>query len=124
TCSPMVLSAPAAQEEVEGPPGEAPDSIVLVESAADAEALALPLDARIAYITPTTLSVDETQEIIGVLRRRFPHIRAPHREDICYATSNRQWAVKELLEHVDLLLVIGSRKSPNSDPRVRGPAAP
>src|SRR4029078_2789988 len=120
TCSPMVLSAPAAQEEVEGPPGEAPDSIVLVESAADAEALALPLDARIAYITQTTLSVDETQEIIGVMRLLFPHLRAPHREDICYATSNRQWAVKELLEHVDLLLVIGSRNSSNSNRLVEG----
>jgi 4-hydroxy-3-methylbut-2-enyl diphosphate reductase len=95
--------------------GEAPESTVLVESVADAEALELPADARVAYITQTTLSVDETSEIIGVLRRRFPDIYAPKKEDICYATSNRQWAVKEMLEHVDLLLVIGSRNSSNSN---------
>jgi 4-hydroxy-3-methylbut-2-en-1-yl diphosphate reductase len=111
----IVLIGHSGHEEVEGTTGEAPDAIVLVESAADAEALELPPDAKVAYITQTTLSVDETQEIIGVLRRRFPDIRAPHREDICYATSNRQWAVKELLEHVDLLLVIGSRNSSNSN---------
>jgi 4-hydroxy-3-methylbut-2-enyl diphosphate reductase len=93
--------------------GEAPDAIVLVESVKDAERLA-PDDARIAYITQTTLSVDETREIIDALRRRFPHIEGPAREDICYATSNRQWAVKELLGEVDLLLVVGSHNSSNS----------
>ena len=72
-------------------------------------------DARLAYITQTTLSVDETSEIIAVLRRRFPAIHAPKKEDICYATSNRQWAVKEMLTEVDLLLVIGSRNSSNSN---------
>src|SRR5207247_7257380 len=72
-------------------------------------------DGPVAYITQTTLSVDETAEIVDVLRRRFPSIRAPQREDICYATSNRQWAVKELLGEVDLLLVIGSRNSSNSN---------
>ena len=72
-------------------------------------------DTRLAYITQTTLSVDETAEIIGVLRRRFPPIHAPKKEDICYATSNRQWAVKEMLAEVDLLLVIGSRNSSNSN---------
>jgi 4-hydroxy-3-methylbut-2-enyl diphosphate reductase len=81
----------------------------------DAQALELPEDAKLAYITQTTLSVDETAEIIEVLKRRFPHIRGPQREDICYATSNRQWAVKELLGEVDLLLVIGSRNSSNSN---------
>ena len=70
---------------------------------------------RVAYITQTTLSVDETSEIISVLRRRFPAIRAPKRDDICYATSNRQWAVKDLLAETDLLLVIGSRNSSNSN---------
>jgi len=87
---------------------------VLVESVADAEALELPEDARLAYITQTTLSVDETREIIDELRRRFPQIEGPSREDICYATSNRQWAVKELLAEVGLLLVVGSRNSSNS----------
>ena len=88
--------------------GEAPDSIVLVESVADAERLDRSPDEKLAYITQTTLSVDETREIITALRRRFPEIRGPQREDICYATSNRQWAVKEMLEHVEALLVIGS----------------
>jgi 4-hydroxy-3-methylbut-2-en-1-yl diphosphate reductase len=71
--------------------------------------------ARLAYITQTTLSVDETREIIGALRARFPEIHAPKKEDICYATSNRQWAVKEMLAEIDLLLVIGSRNSSNSN---------
>jgi 4-hydroxy-3-methylbut-2-enyl diphosphate reductase len=87
---------------------------VLVECVEDAETLELP-DGPVAYITQTTLSVDETAEIIDVLKRRFPHIRGPQREDICYATSNRQWAVKELLQEVELLLVIGSRNSSNSN---------
>jgi 4-hydroxy-3-methylbut-2-enyl diphosphate reductase len=95
--------------------GEAPDATVLVESVADAEALELPADAPVAYITQTTLSVDETTEILDVLKRRFPHIHGPQREDICYATSNRQWAVKEMLGEIDLLLVIGSRNSSNSN---------
>jgi 4-hydroxy-3-methylbut-2-enyl diphosphate reductase len=110
----VVLIGHAGHEEVVGTMGEAPDAIVLVESVADAEMLELP-DGPVAYITQTTLSVDETREIVDVLRRRFPAIRAPQREDICYATSNRQWAVKELLPEVDLLLVIGSRNSSNSN---------
>jgi 4-hydroxy-3-methylbut-2-en-1-yl diphosphate reductase len=109
----VVLIGHAGHEEVEGTTGEAPESIVLVQSVEDAERLEMD-DASIAYITQTTLSVDETGEIIDVLRRRFPHIEAPAREDICYATSNRQWAVKELLGEVDLLLVVGSRNSSNS----------
>jgi 4-hydroxy-3-methylbut-2-enyl diphosphate reductase len=111
----IVLIGHAGHEEVEGTMGEAPGSIILVESAEEAEALALEPDAKVAYITQTTLSVDETMEIIAVLRRRFPDIHAPKKEDICYATSNRQWAVKEMLEHIDLLLVIGSRNSSNSN---------
>jgi 4-hydroxy-3-methylbut-2-en-1-yl diphosphate reductase len=110
----IVLIGHAGHEEVEGTTGEAPDAIVLAESVDDAERLDLPAGARIAYITQTTLSVDETREIIEVLRRRFPQIEGPAREDICYATSNRQWAVKELLGEVDLLLVVGSRNSSNS----------
>jgi len=111
----VILVGHAGHEEVVGTMGEAPDSIVLVESVADAERLELPETDRIAYTTQTTLSVDETGEIIAVLRRRFPAIRAPKKEDICYATSNRQWAVKEMLSEVDLLLVIGSRNSSNSN---------
>jgi 4-hydroxy-3-methylbut-2-enyl diphosphate reductase len=110
----VVLIGHAGHEEVEGTTGEAPEAIVLVESVADAEALEVA-SARVAYVTQTTLSVDDTNEIIDVLKRRFPHIRGPQREDICYATSNRQWAVKELLPEVDLLLVIGSKNSSNSN---------
>ncbi len=77
--------------------------------------LALPSGRPLAYVTQTTLSVDETNEIVAVLRRRFPRIEGPAKEDICYATSNRQWAVKELLDRIDLLLVIGSRNSSNSN---------
>jgi 4-hydroxy-3-methylbut-2-en-1-yl diphosphate reductase len=111
----IVLIGHAGHEEVEGTLGEAPDAIQLVGSVADAEALEPPHGRPLAYVTQTTLSVDETREIVDVLRRRFPEIRAPQREDICYATSNRQWAVKELLPEIQLLLVIGSRNSSNSN---------
>jgi 4-hydroxy-3-methylbut-2-en-1-yl diphosphate reductase len=111
----IVLIGHAGHEEVIGTLGEAPDETVLVESVEDAEALELPDGAPAAYITQTTLSVDETAEIVEVLKRRFPHIRGPQREDICYATSNRQWAVKELVGEIDVLLVIGSRNSSNSN---------
>jgi 4-hydroxy-3-methylbut-2-enyl diphosphate reductase len=111
----VILIGHAGHEEVVGTMGEAPDAIVLVESVADAETLQLAPGEKVAYITQTTLSVDETGEIIAVLRRRFPQIHAPKKEDICYATSNRQWAVKEMLGEVDLLLVIGSRNSSNSN---------
>jgi 4-hydroxy-3-methylbut-2-enyl diphosphate reductase len=111
----IVLIGHAGHEEVVGTMGEAPDAIVLVESVEEAEALTFPPGTRLAYITQTTLSVDETSEIIATLRRRFPEIHAPQREDICYATSNRQWAVKEMLREIDFLLVIGSRNSSNSN---------
>ena len=111
----IVLIGHAGHEEVVGTMGEAPEAILLVENVEDAEALDLPVDTPLAYITQTTLSVDETAEIIHVLKRRFPQIHAPQREDICYATSNRQWAVKEMLDQIDLLLVIGSRNSSNSN---------
>ncbi|HEY4236578.1 MAG TPA: 4-hydroxy-3-methylbut-2-enyl diphosphate reductase [Gaiellaceae bacterium] len=110
----LVLIGHAGHEEVEGTLGEASDAIVLVQSADDAERVSLPADRPLAYLTQTTLSVDEAGEIVAVLRRRFPRIQGPAREDICYATSNRQWAVKELLQDVDLLLVIGSPNSSNS----------
>jgi len=111
----MFLIGHAGHEEVVGTMGEAPDAITLVQSVAEAETVELPGGGPVAYITQTTLSVDETAEILDVLRCRFPEIRAPQREDICYATSNRQWAVKELLGEVELLLVIGSRNSSNSN---------
>jgi 4-hydroxy-3-methylbut-2-enyl diphosphate reductase len=111
----IVLIGHAGHEEVVGTMGEAPDATVLIETVEDAEALELPADTPAAYITQTTLSVDETTEIIDVLKRRFPHIHGPQREDICYATSNRQWAVKEMLSQIDLLLVIGSHNSSNSN---------
>ena len=109
----IVFIGHAGHEEVEGTMGEAPDHIVLVETVADAHALELE-PGPLAYITQTTLSVDETREIIDVLRTRFPHIEGPAKEDICYATTNRQRAVKELAGEVELLLVIGSRNSSNS----------
>jgi 4-hydroxy-3-methylbut-2-enyl diphosphate reductase len=111
----VLLIGHAGHEEVEGTMGEAPGSTILVQDVAEAEALELPARARLAYVTQTTLSVDETTEIIAVLRRRFPEIVGPQREDICYATSNRQWAVKDMLHEIDLLLVIGSRNSSNSN---------
>jgi 4-hydroxy-3-methylbut-2-enyl diphosphate reductase len=111
----IVLIGHEGHEEVVGTMGEAPDSTLLVQTVAEVEALDLPPDAKLAYVTQTTLSVDETGEIITALRRRFPQIRAPRKEDICYATSNRQWAVKEMLPEIDLLLVIGSRNSSNSN---------
>jgi 4-hydroxy-3-methylbut-2-enyl diphosphate reductase len=111
----VLLIGHAGHEEVVGTMGEAPGAIVLVESVANVDALHFPPETRLAYVTQTTLSVDETGEIIGALRRRFPEIHAPKKEDICYATSNRQWAVKEMLNEIDLLLVIGSRNSSNSN---------
>jgi 4-hydroxy-3-methylbut-2-enyl diphosphate reductase len=111
----VILIGHAGHEEVVGTMGEAPDSIVLVESAEEVEQLEFPPGTRLAYITQTTLSVDETGSVIAALRAKFPDIYAPKKEDICYATSNRQWAVKEMLGEIDLLLVIGSRNSSNSN---------
>jgi 4-hydroxy-3-methylbut-2-enyl diphosphate reductase len=111
----VVLIGHEGHEEVVGTMGEAPDSTVLVQTVEEAEALELPAGTKLAYVTQTTLSVDETGEIITALRRRFPDIRAPRKEDICYATSNRQWAVKEMLSEIHLLLVIGSKNSSNSN---------
>ena len=110
----VVLVGHAGHEEVEGTMGEAPGAIVLVESAADAERLEVADPERVAFVTQTTLSVDETVEIVDVLRRRFPRLHGPPTEDICYATTNRQRAVKDLLAKVEVLLVIGSDNSSNS----------
>ena len=111
----IVLVGHEGHEEVEGTTGEAPDSIVLVQTVEDAEALEVEDPSRIAYITQTTLSVDETAEIIAKLKERFPKITGPKTDDICYATTNRQRAVKELAKHCDLVLVIGSTNSSNSN---------
>lgn len=111
----IVLVGHEGHEEVEGTTGEAPDSIVLVQTVEDAEALEVEDPSRIAYITQTTLSVDETSEIIAKLKERFPEITGPKTDDICYATTNRQRAVKELAKHCDLVLVIGSTNSSNSN---------
>ncbi|MBM3678135.1 MAG: 4-hydroxy-3-methylbut-2-enyl diphosphate reductase [Actinobacteria bacterium] len=110
----VILIGHAGHEEVVGTMGEAPDAVILVQDVDEARTVAVP-EGRLAYVTQTTLSVDETSEIIGALRDRFPHIIGPKKEDICYATSNRQWAVKEMLDQVDLLLVVGSRNSSNSN---------
>jgi 4-hydroxy-3-methylbut-2-enyl diphosphate reductase len=111
----VVLIGHKGHEEVVGTHGEAPQAVRIVGTIAEAEALTVPDPDCVAYVTQTTLSVDETAEIVEVLRRRFPSLRAPRREDICYATTNRQAAVKELLAEVDLLLVIGSENSSNSN---------
>jgi 4-hydroxy-3-methylbut-2-en-1-yl diphosphate reductase len=111
----IVLIGHSGHEEVEGTMGEAPRSIVLVESEEDVDALEVPDPERIAYVSQTTLSVDETRSIIARLRERFPHIVGPRTDDICYATTNRQAAVKQMAPHCDLVLVIGSRNSSNSN---------
>ena len=111
----VVLIGHAGHDEIVGTLGEAPEAIRLISSVEEAESLALPDPERVAYITQTTLSVDETAEIVSALRRRFPRLRAPNKEDICYATTSRQEAVKELATEVDLMLVIGSRNSSNSN---------
>jgi 4-hydroxy-3-methylbut-2-enyl diphosphate reductase len=110
----IVLIGHAGHEEVEGTSGQAPERTVLVQDLEDARTVALP-EGDLAYLTQTTLSVDETSAIVDELRRRFPRIEAPPREDICYATQNRQDAVRAIAPEVDVLLVIGSRNSSNSN---------
>jgi 4-hydroxy-3-methylbut-2-enyl diphosphate reductase len=110
----IVLIGHAGHEEVEGTMGEAPEHVVLVETEADVDRLELPDPERVAFISQTTLSVDETRAIIARLRERFPAIVGPRTDDICYATTNRQAAVKQLAGRCDLVLVIGSRNSSNS----------
>jgi 4-hydroxy-3-methylbut-2-enyl diphosphate reductase len=111
----VVLIGHEGHEEVEGTTGEAPESIVLVQTADEVEQLEVPDPERLAFITQTTLSVDETAEIIAALRARFPAIVSPKSDDICYATTNRQIAVKQLARECDLVLVIGSTNSSNSN---------
>ncbi|CAA9509538.1 MAG: 4-hydroxy-3-methylbut-2-enyl diphosphate reductase, partial [uncultured Solirubrobacteraceae bacterium] len=110
----IVLIGHSGHEEVEGTMGEAPDHIVLVETEEDVDRLEVDDPERVAYISQTTLSVDETRAIIARLRDRFPAITGPRTDDICYATTNRQAAVKQLAQECDLVLVIGSQNSSNS----------
>ncbi|MBA2515730.1 MAG: 4-hydroxy-3-methylbut-2-enyl diphosphate reductase [Solirubrobacterales bacterium] len=110
----IVLIGHAGHEEVEGTMGEAPESIVLVETEADVDALEVPDPDRVAYISQTTLSVDETDTLISRLRQKFPNVTGPRTDDICYATTNRQAAVKQMAGACDLVLVIGSQNSSNS----------
>jgi 4-hydroxy-3-methylbut-2-enyl diphosphate reductase len=110
----ILLIGHEGHDEVVGTLGEAPDCIRLVQDEAEAEALDLPANAKVAYLTQTTLSVDDAEVIIAALRRRFPHIVGPSRDDICYATQNRQEAVKELVPLADVVLVLGSQNSSNS----------
>jgi 4-hydroxy-3-methylbut-2-en-1-yl diphosphate reductase len=111
----IVLIGHEGHEEVEGTMGEAPDHIVLIETEEDVDRLEVDDPNRIAYISQTTLSVDETTAIIYKLRERFPNIIGPRTDDICYATTNRQMAVRQMAPHCDLVLVIGSANSSNSN---------
>jgi 4-hydroxy-3-methylbut-2-enyl diphosphate reductase len=111
----ILLIGHAGHEEVEGTSGQAPDRTILVQSVEEAGSVEVPDPRRLAYLTQTTLSVDETDQIVGALRARFPAIQGPPREDICYATQNRQDAVKEVARRADVVLVIGSRNSSNSN---------
>ena len=110
----IVLIGHEGHEEVVGTTGEAPSSITLIGTPDEVGSLALPDEGKVAYLSQTTLSVDETNEVIDRLRARFPSIAAPPREDICYATQNRQSAVKELAARSEVVLVIGSDNSSNS----------
>ncbi|MGL4550443.1 MAG: 4-hydroxy-3-methylbut-2-enyl diphosphate reductase [Gemmataceae bacterium] len=110
----ILLIGHEGHDEVIGTMGEAPDHMVLVEDEAHAERVELPADAKLAFLTQTTLSVDDAERIIRVLRRRFPRIVGPAKDDICYATQNRQEAVKDLVPEADAVVVLGSQNSSNS----------
>jgi 4-hydroxy-3-methylbut-2-enyl diphosphate reductase len=111
----IALVGHAGHVEVEGTMGEAPESMMLVETEEDALALALEPGTELAYLTQTTLSVDDTQGVVDVLRERFPELVGPPSADICYATQNRQDAVKKICEQATLVLVVGSRTSSNAN---------
>lgn len=110
----IVLIGHQGHDEVVGTMGEAPQAIRLIETLEDVDRLDLPPDAPVAYLTQTTLSVDDAQRIIEKLRQRYPQIVGPPRDDICYATQNRQDAVRQLAREADIALVIGSQNSSNS----------
>jgi 4-hydroxy-3-methylbut-2-en-1-yl diphosphate reductase len=111
----LILIGHAGHPEVIGTLGQIPDKFHLVSSVSDVEKLHVENQRNLSYVTQTTLSVDECRDIVAALHRRFPKIKGPHQEDICYATQNRQNAVKELSKHVDVILVIGSPNSSNSN---------
>ena len=111
----IVMIGHEGHEEVEGTTGEAPESIILIETADEVASLEVPDPDKVAFITQTTLSVDETAEVIAALRAKFPAIVSSKSDDICYATTNRQIAVKQLARESDLVLVIGSTNSSNSN---------
>jgi len=111
----ILLIGHADHVEVEGVVGEAPDQTIVVASPAEAEQVQVPDPTKIGVLTQTTLSVDEAMQVMGVLKRRFPELTTPRKEDICYATTNRQMAVKELRGQVDIWLVIGDPMSSNSN---------
>jgi 4-hydroxy-3-methylbut-2-enyl diphosphate reductase len=110
----IILVGHEGHDEVLGTMGEAPRNIRLVQDTDDVNRLDLPPDAKVAYLTQTTLSVDDAEVIITALRRRFPRAVGPSKDDICYATQNRQEAVKELLPEADVVVVLGSQNSSNS----------
>src|SRR5438067_5007809 len=111
----LILIGHAGHPEVEGTMGQIPSPVLLVQNEAEVAALDLPADTPVAYVTQTTLSVDDTQGIISALQRRFTDIVGPETRDICYATQNRQSAVRELAKLVDVILVVGARNSSNSN---------
>ena len=111
----LILIGHAGHPEVVGTLGQVPDKFHLVSSVEDVEKLKVENPDHLSYVTQTTLSVDECHDIVEALNRRFPGIKGPHQEDICYATQNRQNAVKELAKYVDVILVIGSPNSSNSN---------
>ena len=110
----ILLVGHAGHDEVVGTMGEAPEQMVLVQSPEEAETVVVSDPTKLVYLTQTTLSVDEANRVIEVLRRRFPAITSPPKEDICYATQNRQEAVRALATQADLVLVVGSQNSSNS----------
>ncbi|AHH94055.1 4-hydroxy-3-methylbut-2-enyl diphosphate reductase 2 [Kutzneria albida DSM 43870] len=110
----VLLIGHAGHEEVEGTLGEAPEHTILVQNAEEVATLEVPDPERVSYLTQTTLAVDETTEVVAALRERFPALRAPGSEDICYATTNRQEALTAIADESDLVLVVGSRNSSNS----------
>jgi 4-hydroxy-3-methylbut-2-enyl diphosphate reductase len=110
----IVLIGHKDHDEVIGTLGEVPGRSYLVETVDDVDRLELPDSTRVRYLTQTTLSLDETRDLIGRLKERFPHLQGPPAQDICYATENRQMAVKAISEAIDLLLVVGSENSSNS----------
>jgi 4-hydroxy-3-methylbut-2-en-1-yl diphosphate reductase len=111
----IVLIGHEGHEEVEGTSGQAPERTILVQSPAEARTVEIAGGGPLSFLTQTTLSVDETNEIVAILRQRFPHIEGPPRDDICYATQNRQDAVRAIAPRCDVVLVIGSRNSSNSN---------